>query len=268
MVSSFIDSLKLVLSDKYNVSDSDYKTLSDILLNKGLSEDALDSGLVQIISLLISKGYRFPISLDFLRELWSSENISYNFVKMLSGILKSGIISLRKVKRETVLSNNSITRSNTEDLDRDIIVVVYGSPVFNEILSEFEKVLHKPQELSEGVIPNIPKKLSNIVAKAAKLLKSLGINISIESYTSDSVLKVARLNLVLDDTSNYACGDNFILKTAKKYIKGKSIKGVETYKEDSKSIFLGIDISLVDSDYSLLADEIYSFVEELEVEGV
>lgn len=270
MVSSFIDSLRLVFSDKYEISDSDYVALSDILISRNLSGEAFDSGLVQIIDLMIEHDYRFPITLSFLRELWESKHITYNFVKMLSGILKNGIISLRKMKRENVIGNDNITKSNLEDFNEDLIVVIYGSPIFNEILDEFKSILNRAEmrDITEGVSFGVPKKVKDIVVKSSKLLKNMNINIDLESFTSDDVLKSARLNLVITDTSDYVCGDSVILRTAKKHIKGKYVKGLEAYKEDRDSIFLGIDLDTSENTYSLLSDGIYGFIEELELEGV
>lgn len=266
MASSFIDSLKLVLSDSYEISDSDYKTLSDILLNKGLSDDALDSGLVQIVYLMVKNNVRFPISMAYLKELWETENVSYNFVGMISGILKSGVISLRKISKDVFFKSDNISKVDNED-DQDLYIVVYGSPVFNEILDGFSSVLNKSSAVSEGVVFNAPKKVSDIVTKASKHLKSLGVTIDVESYTNDSALGIARLNVLLNSVSNYMCGDKVIQRIAKKYIKGNAVKDIEAYKEDESSLFLGIDIVL-GANLAGIADGIYNFIEELEVEGV
>ena len=269
MASGFIDSLKLVLSDKYALSDSDYQTLSDILLTKGLSDSAFDSGLVQMIYLMVKYKHSFPISLTFLKELWEYENVSFNFVGMLGSLLKNKVITLRKVKKETFLKDDSITKSNTEVMDSDIYVVIYGSKIFNEIFYQFKEVLEKDDSsILEGVSIGIPKKVRDMIQKAGKLLKNLSVKVEVESYINDSALNSSRLNLILSQTSKYKYKDSDILRIAKKHVKGKGVLEVESYIEDESELFLGIDLSGDESTYRDIADRIYGFVEELEVEGV
>jgi hypothetical protein len=268
MASGFIDSLKLVLSDKYDISDSDYKTLSDILISKGLSDGAFDSGLVQMIYLMIKYNHKFPISITFLKELWEYENISYNFVSMIGSLLKSSVISLRKIKRENFFTNDSITKSNTEDRDKDIYVVIYGTASFNEVFAKFKEVLNDNNSpIQEGVL-NLPKKYQSIIDRAYKMLKNLGVSISLESFVSDSALGTSRINVILSQTSKYKYKDRDIQRIASKHIKGKAVKSVESYKESDDELFLGVDVYSSESDFRSISDGIYSFVEELEVEGV
>ena len=267
MASGFIDSLKLVLSDKYDISDSDYKTLSDILISNGLSDRAFDSGLVEMIYLMIKYHHRFPISITFLRELWEYENVSFNFVKMVGDLMKNGVVSLRKVKRDTFFKSSNITKSNSEDLDRDIYVVAYGSELFNSVFSSFEEILNKKISVHESV-SMLPKKYSDIVDRASRLLKTIGAKIEIESFIGDSALGISRLNMIISDTSKYSIKDKDVQRIAKKNIKGSFVSDVESYKESDSEIFLGIDLDSKEVSYRGLSDSIYAFIEELEVKGV
>lgn len=268
MASSFVDSLKLVLSDSLEISDSGYKSLSDILVSQGLSDTAFDSGLIQMIHLMVKNHYRFPISITFLKELWETENTSFNFVKMVGDLLKNGSISLRKVKRETFYKDNSITKSDKEDKDKDLYVVIYGTKDFNKIFSEFERVFNNREVIQESFGSNVPKKINDILSRASSLLKNMDIGISLESYVEDSVLGVSRLNLIISRTSKYIYKDKDIQRVASRVIKGSSVQGVESYIESDSELFLGIDLYSKDVSYRDLSDKIYSFVEELEVKGV
>ena len=129
--------------DRYEISDSDYKTLSDILITKGLSGVAFDIGLVQLIYLMVKYNKRFPISITYLKEMWGYENIPYNFVSMVGDLLKNKVVSIRKLKKDTYIKDNSITKSNSEDLDKELFVVVYGTKDFNEIFKVFSSILNK-----------------------------------------------------------------------------------------------------------------------------
>lgn len=267
MASGFIDSLKLVLSDKYDISDSDYKALSDILISNGLSDRAFDSGLVEMIYLMMKYHHRFPISITFLKELWEYENVSFNFVKMIGDLMKNNVVSLRKVKRDTFFKSDSITKSNSEDLDRDIYIVVYGNDLFNSVFSSFDDILNKKSPVHESV-STLPKKYSDMVDRTSRLLKSLGVKIEVESFVGDSTLGISRLNLIISDTSKYSLKDRDVQRTAKKHIKGSFVSDVESYKESESEIFLGIDLDNREINYKGLSDNIYTFIEELEVKGV
>lgn len=269
MASAFIDSLKLVLSDNYEVSDSEYRSLSDTLLKAGLSDsDSFDTGLVQIIQLLIQYNQRLPMSLDCLKELWQSKHITYNFVKMLSELLKTKTISLKKVKKDKFFSNSKIIKSNSEIPDKEIYIVIYSTEKFDNLISAFEKVLTHPT----GIIPeganSLPKKYQDMLAKLGKQLKTIDIYVSIESYVYDPMPGKASLSLVISKTSQYRYTDTDIQKLATRLIKGSWVLSVESYKESKSELFLGLELVQSEINSTQLANMIYSFVDELEVQGV
>lgn len=70
MASGFIDSLKLMLSDKYDISDTDYIVLSDILLSSGLSDSDKLSSILKGFVYMSEHKVRFPISIDALKKFW------------------------------------------------------------------------------------------------------------------------------------------------------------------------------------------------------
>ena len=75
VVSPIKDSLKLLFSDEYNISDSDYRALSEILVSNGLSENAFSGGVVQLVKLLYENQIKLPASLNYLQDAWSSSNM-------------------------------------------------------------------------------------------------------------------------------------------------------------------------------------------------
>jgi len=269
MASAFIDSLKLVLSDNYEVSDSDYKALSDTLLKSGLSDsDSFENGLVQIIELLIHYKQSLPMSIDCLRELWQSKHISYNFVKMLSELLKTGIISLKKVKKSKFYKDSGIIKSNSEVPDKEIYVVIYNTPRFDTIFSAFEKVLKK----TTGIIPEgaeiLPKRYQDILSRFSKQLKNLDILVSLESYVYDPMPEKATLSLILSQTSDYTYTDRDIQKLATRRVRGSGVLSIESYKESSSELFIGIEFENSKVNPTQVVNMLYSFVDELEVQGV
>ena len=266
MKSNFTDSIKLVLSDNYNIPDSSYKKLSGILLRSGMSESALDSGIVQLINIVIKNNLTFPISLNLLKSFWSTEGVAFNFVHTLSSLVVDDIIKLKKVKREKFLRDD-IMKGNDEYDDRDLYVVVYSTEKFDTIYKGFEEIL-KTGEVSEGVSfkDNVPKKFLNVFNKASKLLNEYNVPLKIESYIYDDVTGIAKVNMILSNTSEYGCKDNVIQRVAKKYIgKVKGVVNVESFIDSPTELFLNVDLTVKEVSNDL-AFAISSFVRELEVD--
>lgn len=268
MKSNFVDSMKLVLSDSYNIPDSSYKRLSGILLNSGLSEDTFDSGIVQLIHVMMKNKLTFPISISLLKSFWNMEGVAFNFVHTLSPLVVDGVIKLKKVKRDKFIKSDAIMKGNDEyDDDKDFYVVVYATEKFDSIYNGFEDILSK-EKISEGAVigGGVPKKLKNILDKTAKLLNEFSIDIKEESYLNDDVTGIAKINLILSNTSEYTCKDNVIQRTAKKFIgKLDCVTGVESYADSETELFLNLDLKIKEKINQDLAYAITSFVKELEV---
>ena len=101
MRSGLLDSLKLALSDSYSIPDSEYKKLSGILLKNGLSDSGFETGLVPIICALIKRNATLPASLDYVQSIWETDNVKFNFVKMIVPMVRDKVVLLRKVKNNT-----------------------------------------------------------------------------------------------------------------------------------------------------------------------
>jgi hypothetical protein len=107
-----------------------------------------------------------------------------------------------------------------------------------------------------------------MISKAAKQLKALDIDISLESYVYDPMPDKASISLILSKTSKYSYTDMDIQKLATRRIKGLGVLSVESYKESSSELFLGVELNNSSSNLSQIANMIYSFMDELEVQGV
>ena len=274
MKSGLVDSLRLALSDSYNIPDSDYEKLSGILLVNDLSEDGLESGLVPIINLLIKYDIRLPISLEYLRTLWGIDYISFNFVKMIVSMVKDGVVLLRKVKREKFISSENIAKGEGElEEDKDVYVTVYPTEKFNNIFNTFYEVLTKKdnEAISEGAIvssKDLPNNIKNLVFKTGTLLDKLHMKITEESYVEDEVAKTAEMNFIISDTSDYTCKDSDVLRVAKKHLlKVKSVKSVDAYIESTTEVFLGVNFSVKEASADM-SNAIFKFMEELELNYV
>lgn len=274
MKSGLVDSLRLALSDSYNIPDSDYEKLSGILLANDLSEYGFESGLVPIINLLIKYDIRLPISLEYLRTLWGIDNISFNFVKMIVPMVKDGVVSLRKVKREKFISSENIAKGEGElEENKDVYVTVYPTEKFNSIFNTFHEVLtNKSDEIiSEGATissKDLPSNIKNLILKTGTLLDKLHMKITEESYVEDEIAKTAEMNFIISDTSDYNCKDSDVLRVAKKHLlKVKSVKSVDAYIENTTEVFLGVNFSVKEASADM-SNAIFKFMEELELNYV
>lgn len=271
MKSGFLDSLKLALSERFEVSDKDYKTLSDILLSKGLSSVAFEGGLVKIMDILVANGEKLPISINYLREIWEREAISSNFVSMIGSLVKGGLLSIRKVSKDVFLSSDNITKSENEDMDRDLFVVIYGTKTFNDVFIPFKEVLTRPNSsyVSEGVdLTALPKLGSQLLKKASDLLKNLDIILAVESFNFDELEGSIAVNLNVKRVSDYTYSDSQLMRSAKKYLKGA--RSIDIYKESKRECFLSFEFDnhLDSRQMHDLSEGIFQLFKELEVEGV
>ena len=272
VVSSVKDNLKLLFSDKYKISDSDYNSLSEILISNGVSEIAFDGGLVQTIKLLHETGAKFPMTVNFLQYLWKDSFITYNFVKSLVPMVSNGIFKLRKVSKEKLKSGKILNDLSLEDENQDKFVVVYSTDKFNIIYKQFSSILSNykfelKSYLNEGV-SIAPQRIRYFIDRSNKLLSNMRIKASIESYMKDDSEDIEEVNIILSGTSDYAISSNDIQRKSKKYLNKISyVNSSEIYKESESELFLGLTLSMQNS-YKEIPIQIFNLVHDLELNGV
>lgn len=273
MISGLLDSLKVALSDDYNIPDSEYKKLSGIFTNKGLS-DVAGSLLVlpQFINCVIKNNVVFPVTYKYLINLWKKDYSDFNFTSTILPLITNKVIKMVKAT-EKEYSKDTVTKSFDDEKVNDRYLVIYSTDLLNGLVSEVSEVI-KPYRventsISESALPNgnVSKGVKDLYAKLSKLLKEFSIGVEFESYVLDADINVSTANFILKDTSKYSCSDKDVYKVFKKYLKEKNIKEIEAYIESSKELFVGLSLN---SGYKPLeiADEIYLAVKELEVDYV
>ena len=222
VVSSMKDNLKLLFSDEYKISDSDYNSLSEILISNGVSEIAFDGGLVQTIKLLHETGAKFPMTVNFLQYLWKDNFITYNFIKSIVPLVSSGIFRLRKVSKERLLSGSILNDLSLEDINQDKFVVVYSTEKFNMIYKQFSSILSKYKfelkyYLNEGV-SIAPQRVRYFIDRSNKLLSNMRVKASVESYMKDDSEGNEEVNIILSGTSVNSIPILFLLEAFCKYL--------------------------------------------------
>lgn len=271
VVSPLKDSLKLLFSDEYNISDSDYQALSEILVSNNISEDAFSGGVVQLVKLLYDNQVKLPVSLNYLQEVWSTSNMPIPLVKVIAPSIRKGTIKVRRVGKDMFFKHKTIVRASVEPEQKKYIVV-YSTDVLDSLYNGFSSILSKYKKkvvsyiLTESV-SIIPKKVSHFVDKANKLLSVYNITIDIESYMKDLANNLEEINLIVSGTSKYKLTNKDIQKRTKGLRNVKCIHGIETYKESSSELFIGLTTS-IETNYSDIPLQLFTFIEDLEVNGV
>lgn len=264
MVLSTLNNLKLIFSEDYNISDSDYKKLSDILIKNNLTANAFEGGLIQIINLLYKHHISFPLTMNLLQDMWSEEYIKFNFIKMLSPLIKDGVIKLRKVSDDTLRKRSNIMKL-PEEPDTEITVVVYASDILKSVIDEFNIVFSKAQKskISEST-ELVSSKIKGVIDKVNRQLSTLNISASIESYMKDDA-DGEDINLIISGVSNYSLKSSEIQNKFKRVLGGLSyVNSVEAYKEGKNELFLGLSLK-VQKDYKELIPRIFNILNDLEI---
>lgn len=273
MISGLLDSLKVALSDDYDIPDSEYNKLSGIFTNNGLSDVANDLfALPQFINCVIKNKVVFPVSYKYFLNLWKRDCSEFDFVKVLIPLLSNKIIRMVKVT-DREYENDKIVKSFDDERVNGKYLVLYGTDLLDKMVSEVEPIISvyrkEDYSVNESTLPktNTPKGLKDLYGKLSKLLKEMDIDIEFESFVLDADSDVIRVNFIISKTSKYACNDSEVYKIFKKYLKEKNIIEIESYIEGKNELFVGLGLR---NGYKPLeiADEIYLAVKELEVEHV
>lgn len=265
MNSLFVDNLKLILSDRYDISDRDYRVLSDILLSSEYS-DEVGFKILQIIYLLNVYNTRFPISLEYFKNLWGAEFSKFKFSDMLSKLIKNSVMSVRKVKEENFFKDESISKSSYDEEGRGVYITIYSSKKFNDIQNSINSVLSGARKdiVSEGVdLGKVSREMKEFVKKLRdRLLSGNGVQPVIEYFSKDDIKKETRIDLVFKGADVNASSVDSL---AKKLIKGKYVVSVDAGDVQDLSLSLVIKSGLESRDLFALCEGVCAFVEAVEV---
>ena len=278
MKASVIDSFKLMFSDEYKVSDRDYKALSDTLVSKGLSEEALESGMVSLVKILIDNKIDFPMTMKYFKYLWENTYTSFKFLDMLSGLIKLGYLRLIKVSKDSaknVLGNAYNGQEfNAEDLSDGKVIIIEGTAKLGDAVNIFKSVMTDRRRITESYMREVnesmvdsPSYVKDFITRlTTRYLKEYKIIATLESYVDEDTKE--SLSIIFKNVSDYTLKDKDIKKLADKYIKKVSmVNDLDAYKESSSELYLGLEVDK-SKDYKSLLDPIYKFIGDLEINGV
>lgn len=261
------DTLNLILSDDYNVEDSDIKRLSSTFYNLGISDNNELYGILFMIYSIAKSDITLPVSVGIFRDIWdSSGGVSLDFVSTLANFVKGGFIKLSKQKLDGGLSGNITGDESLES----IIVFVNGTDLLNSCVQVFKDFIKsKEVSIQEGVgVNEVPSFVKTYIKRLYDVLDDLSVYVELESFSDED--SVRRVNLNINNTSKYDISDSAIEKLAKSFIKNgeRRVVDVECYKDSSRILFLGIDFRKDTKDFNFSCADIFNFIEDLEVNHV
>lgn len=267
--SYLIDSLKLLIKDKYNISDKDLKSLSDIILKYDLRSLVQRGTLINLLYFMDKRGLKFPISYNYMKEEWEKDNLVLSFNFVLSEFIKAGLISLRRLTEATFFSADNITKSETDVRGLDYYIVIYGTKKYNEFREEINNlgilsnIIINVQEST--VIEKYPKKydkLFNRLKNDLKLKYMLGFEI--ESFSRDEITKEDDLFMIIK-IGNVDKKELEINRLAKKFIlKDNMVKELDVILDKEEIVLnLKIDSRATNTQIFRLGDKILMFIESV-----
>nr|DAQ48222.1 MAG TPA: hypothetical protein [Bacteriophage sp.] len=242
------NTLRLILSDSYNIPDSEYETLSGMVSNLGIADSDESYGMMYLAYVMARDNITFPIRIKDLRFMWSKEGSVLNFTNILVSFSRNGFVKLAKVDSELVVK----ATDQLEELVfifRDVIYL-YSLPVF------------------EGVaVRNTPKAVKNFVTNIQKELNDVKIFVELESYDSDDT---ERVNLIFKKVSDYTLKDKELEELVKKYIKTgeRDVVDVESYRDSKSTLFVGIDFRAGTKNFNSVINNIDDLFDDLEMNYV
>lgn len=196
MASSFLDTLKVILSDTWEMSDSDYTKLSDIFISSGVSEFVLNSDVLQLFKVVVKSGDKFPICLDYLKSLWDSYHLPATITDTIIYLVTNNQAQVMKVTSKNTLSKYEL--EGQYDEGSPVVPVVVLSPSMQEVFNQFYYVVSQSAIIGESVVGmSIPKKISEIPLRIEKYFEGTSVQAQIESYFVDDVLGTADVSLLI-----------------------------------------------------------------------
>lgn len=273
--SGFLETLKLLLKDKYILSDGDLKSLSDIIFSFGMDVAAEEGLVTSLMFFMEDNNMSFPISYNCMSGLWSNRNLTVNFDSMLSNLVSYGLVTLRKLQEESFFNSANINKSDLDVGGQNYYIVVYGTSVYNEMakaikasnilnirVSDIGKVV-----VTEGVaLGDLDRKYKDFLNTIVSLTrKKLFTDIVVESFEYDSIRNEIEFNFVINITDAYKIAKADLNRILKKNIKNDMFISFESYLDGRNKIFLNvkIDMRILPADLKDIAQKIVNGFNEL-----
>jgi hypothetical protein len=274
--SGFMDTLKLLLKDKYAMSDKDYMSLSGILLDLGL-EDITEKGLLTALVYFMDKNnLRFPISYNFMKDLWEKSHLTASFKLMLSHLVIAKVVSLRKLNSETFFNSENINRHDIDLPGQDNYLVVYGTSLYKTLLQNISAANIMKDKLTmvgylkvtEGVsFSSLDGKYKTFVFNILNQIRTkLFTTAKIESFEYDSIKNIITFNFVIRiPESKRNLKNKDLLRIFKKWVKDDFILDIDSSLDDEDNVFfsLSLDMRILSPSFKIISNNIAYAVDEL-----
>lgn len=275
--SGLLDTLKLLLKDKYILSDKDYLSLSDIILKLNLVDVTEKGILTSLIFFMDKNNLKFPISYNFMKDLWEKSNSTVNFGSMLSQLVLDKLLSLRKLTPDTFFNSPNIDRHDIDKPGQEYYLVVFGTNLYNTLIKNIsdanllkEKIENMGYlKLTEGVnFGKLDSKYKKFVLNTINLIRTkMFSEAKIESFDYDSLKNEIDFNFIINipKTRKSNVKDKDLRRVFKKWVKGDFVIETDSYIDDGDNIFFTVklDMRILSSSFKSISDNIVYAVNEL-----
>lgn len=213
LISGFADAVRVNIEGRYNMSDDNISDLYNIVsnFNYGLS-DLTESGyLMNLIYFLDVHDINFPISYNYIKELWEKDSITFSLNTILADFVSNGLILIRKMQEGTFFTAENINKGTLDVKGSDYYLVINGTKKFKNLINEINvaKILDnklfkdlKKFEVSEGFIADrtVNKRLVGFCEKITNFvtrnIKGLQGGSTYSDY--DELKKLVTLEVIFD----------------------------------------------------------------------
>lgn len=259
--SYFLNTLKLFTVDRYDISDKDLKSLSDIILSYGFKDVAQEGDLINLIIIRDKHDIKMPCSINYFRVLWTKEFNVVNVMPILKKFVEDGLITVQTV---TPAVFDKVQQSPYDKKGEDRYPVIYSTrkleEFFDRVLPFFSKKKQNVQESVATVSTDVKMstKHDRFFNRMKTELSNQGMTLELQIYSPDTIVGETEISFQVssktDDISKV--GDKEALKVLKKFVGNNHyINELDINVDDRNTLYidLTIDDSIVDIELSKLA---------------
>lgn len=254
---SLQDTLKVTLSNSYEVSDSDLKVLSDTFFKCGLDTYVENTNFLLLFLVMYSHGMDFPVKTEELQQEWEQSGYYMNLSDTVSPLIHDSVLFLTKKDGSPALGATEMV------LDAYSVfcdVLTNGTLDYGVLSSEYSE---------KETFSVIPKEYEIIPEKIyGNLLDELK-SVEIESYLRDSDTEIDTISLVMVPEDKISLTQKEVEKVFKKYLKNVNLLEYEVIVDSDSvccimQIYKDAYLDTIDiaSDISLAMQDILAGEEE------
>lgn len=248
--SPFLVAVNAFIEDRYSkIVDSEGSLMFDVIEKHDVEDLIWDGSLVKIKVLEDFHDLKFPCSYRYLRSLWENVFKETSFDNKVSQFVVQELFSVKKVSNSIFFNKDiGILRSNLDLKEDADFMVFYASRRFKDLMNEVKGFFRKKSEYiikEEFGWDYMGKNFNRFFNRLRSDMRSYRsrITVNLESFEDDKSSKKVDIALVVQDKYLESIGERRVKERMSKLISYEHVSGVEVYKDNSISLYLGLTLS-------------------------